>query len=117
MAVDQSTAQMALTRDTGPGGFMERVTAILAFACSTVLSEPGTTPYHQGRAFYAQKVVANPLQAAQVGGPQVVMGVNVVNATTYDAATKTSVCTIEDIDLQSQILTLWNALAGIDTPS
>jgi hypothetical protein len=108
---------MALTRDTGPGGFMERVTAILAFACSTVLSEPGTTPYHQGRAFYAQKVVANPLQAAQVGGPQVVMGVNVVNATTYDAATKTSVCTIEDIDLQSQILTLWNALAGIDTPS
>jgi hypothetical protein len=117
MAVDTSVKQMALTRDTGPGGFMERVQAILAFACSTILSEPGTTPYHQPRAFYAQKVVERPQQAATQAGPQVVMGVNVVNTTTYDEATKTSVCTIADIDLQSQILTLWNALAGIDTPS
>lgn len=96
---------------------MERVQAMLAFACSSVLSEPGTTPYHQPRAFYAQKVVGNPHQAAQVAGPQVVMGVNVVNTTTYDEIEKESVCTIADIDLQSQILTLWNALAGIDTPS
>lgn len=117
MAVDVSTQQMALTRDTGPGGFMERVQAMLAFACATILSEPGTTPYHQPRAFYAQKVVGNPLQAAQVAGPQVVMGVNVVNTTTYDEATQTATCTIADIDLQSQILTLWNSLAGIDTPS
>jgi hypothetical protein len=117
MAVEVSVQQMALTRDTGPGGFMERVQAILAFACSTILGEPGTTPYHQPRAFYAQKVVATPQQAATIAGPQVVMGVNVVNTTTYDEATKTSVCTIADIDLQSQILTLWNSLAGIDTPS
>jgi len=117
MAVDVTTQQMALTRDTGPGGFMERVQAMLAFACPTVLSEAGTTPYHQNRAFYAQKVVSNPQQAATQAGPQVVMGVNVVNATTYDEATKTATCTIADIDLQSQILSLWNALAGIDTPS
>ena len=96
---------------------MERVQAMLAFVTSTVLSEPGTTPYHQSRAFYAQKVVSNPAQAATQAGPQVVMGVNVVAATTYDEATKTATCTIADIDLQSQILTLWNALAGIDTPS
>jgi len=117
MAVETSTKQMALTRDTGPGGFMERVTAVLAFACSTVLAEPGTTPYHQPRAFYAQKVVGNPQQAATQAGPQVVMGVNVVNTTTYDEIKQTSICTIADIDLQSQILTLWNSLAGIDTPS
>ena len=117
MAVPVTTQQMALTRDTGPGGFMERVQATLAFACSTILSEPGGTAYHQGRAFYAQKVVGTPQQAATQAGPQVVMGVNVVNATTYDEATQTSRCTIADIDLQSQILTLWNALAGIDTPS
>jgi len=117
MAVEVSTQQMALTRDTGPGGFMERCTAMMAFVTSTILNEPGTTPYHQPRAFYAQRVVQNPQQASQLGGPQIVMGVNVIAATTYDEATKTSVCTIADIDLQSQILTLWNALAGIDTPS
>lgn len=117
MAVDTTTKQMALTYDTGPGGFMERVTAVMAFACSSVLTEPGSTPYHQSRAFYAQKVVERPQQLAMQAAPQIVMGVNVVNTTTYDEATKTSTCTIADIDLQSQILTLWNALAGLDTPS
>jgi hypothetical protein len=114
---DTSTQQMALTRDTGPGGFMERVTAMLAFCCSTILNEPAATPHHQPRAYYAQRVTQNPAQAAQVAGPQVVMGVNVIAATTYDEATKTSTCSMADIDLQSQILTLWNALAGIDTGS
>lgn len=117
MAVETSVQQMALTRDTLPGGFMERVTAMLAFVTSTILSEPGTTPYHQNRAQYAQKVVSNPQQAATLAGPQVVMGVNIVAATTYDEVTKTSICTAADIDLQSQIVSLWNALAGIDTPS
>jgi len=117
MPVEVSVQQMSLTRDTGPGGFMERVQAMLAFCSSTVLSEPGATPYHAGRAVYAQAVTKNPLQAAAYGGPQIVMGVNVVAATTYDETTKTSTCTIADIDLQSQIMTLWNALAGLDTPS
>lgn len=113
---DTTTQQMALTRDTAPGGFMERVTATMAFACNTILTEPASTPYHQQRALYAQRVVANPSQAAMQGGPQIVMGVNCINATTYHEETKTSVCTIADIDLQSQILTLWNSLAGIDAP-
>jgi len=117
MAVENSVKQMALTRDNGPGGFMERVQAMLAFCCATILSEPGTTAYHQPRAFYAQKVVQNPRQCAELAGPQVVMGVNVVAATTYDEETKTATCTMADIDLQSQILTLWNSLAGIDSPS
>lgn len=117
MAVEVSVQQMALTRDIGPGGFMERVTAMLSFVTSTILSEPGTTPYHQQRAFYAQKVVGNPQQAATLAGPQVVMGVNIVAATTYDEIEKEATCTAADIDLQSQILTLWNSLAGIDTPS
>ena len=82
-----------------------------------MLGEPGTTPYHSGRALYAQKVVSNPRQAAEVGGPQIVMGVNVINTTTYDETEKKSTCAIADIDLQSQILTLWNSLAGLDTPS
>jgi hypothetical protein len=114
--VETSTKQMALTRDTGPGGFMERVQAMLAYVTNTILSEPGTTPYHQSRAAYAQKVVANPSQAASISGPQVVMGINVISTTTYDEETKKSTCTITDIDLQSQIVTLWNSLAGIDAP-
>ena len=117
MPVEVSVQQMALTRDTGPGGFMERVTAILSFAAGTVLSEPGPTPYHQSRAFYAQKVVGSPQQQATQAGPQVVMGVNVINTTAYDETEQKATCSIADIDLQSQILTLWNALAGIDTPS
>ena len=117
MAVETSVKQMALTRDTGPGGFMERVQAMLAFVAGDVLTESGITAYHQGRALYAQRVVQNPPQASQQAGPQVVMGVNVVQATTYDEGTQTAVCTIADIDLQSQIATLWNALAGLDTPS
>jgi hypothetical protein len=115
--VEVSTKQMALTRDTGPGGFMERVQAMLAFVAGTILNESGNTPYHQPRAFYAQRVVNQPQICAQQAGPQVVMGVNIVAATTYDEETKTSTCTAADIDLQSQIVTLWNSLAGIDTPS
>jgi hypothetical protein len=114
---EPSVQQMALTRDTGPGGFMERVQAMLAFVCSTILSEAGSTPYHQQRAFYAQSVVRIPSQAATQAAPQIVMGVNVVSTTVYDEPSKTATCTIADLDLQSQILTLWNSLAGIDTPS
>lgn len=114
---DPSTAQMALTRDTGPGGFMERITAILAYVANATLSESVGTAYHSGRALYAQKVLTNPLQAATAGGPLIVMGINVVSKTTYDPVTKTSVCTAADIELQSQIQSDWNGLAGLDTPS
>jgi hypothetical protein len=114
---DQSTAQMALTRDTGPGGFMERITAVLAYTADAVLRESAATPYHPGRAFYAQRVMQNPLQAAQQGGPLIVMGINISSKTTYDEGTKTSVCTATDLEIQSQVMTDWNGLAGLDTPA
>jgi len=114
MAVEVSVKQMALTRNTE---FMERVQAMMARVSGVVLSEAGSTPYHQPRAFYSQKVISSPASTAATAGPQVVMGVNVVAATTYDEATKTSTNTMADIDLESQITSLWNALAGIDTPS
>jgi hypothetical protein len=114
---DQSTIQMGLTRDTGPGGFMERVTAILAATADSVLSESASTAYHSGRAYYAQRVMQNPQQAGMQGGPLIVMGINVSSKTTYDETTKTSICTASDLELQSQIMTDWNALAGLDTPT
>ena len=115
MAVEVSVKQMALTRDTGPGGFMERCQAMLARQAGEVLdSEAAATPLHSQRALYARKVVDNPPQAASAGGPIIVMGVNVINTTTYDEVAKTSTCTIADLDLQSQIATFWNRLGGID---
>jgi len=117
MAVDQSTMQMALTRSTGPGGFMERVQAVLCYVANAVLSESAATAYHSGRAAYAQRVLQNPPQAAAAAGPLVVMGVNIYTNTTYDETTKESTCTATDIELQSQIQTDWNGLAGLDTPA
>jgi len=92
------------------------VTAILASTAHTVLTEPAGTAYHPGRALYAQKVMQNPSQAATQGGPLIVMGVNIASKTVYDPATKTSTCAAADIEIQSQIMTDWNGLAGLDTP-
>jgi hypothetical protein len=117
MAVENTVAQMALTRDLGPGGFMERVTAVMAYVANATLSESASTAYHSGRALYAQRVLQNPSAAAQAGGPLIVMGVNIVNTTTYDEATKTSTCTATDLEIQSQVQTDWNGLAGLDTPT
>ena len=117
MAVEVSTKQMALTRDLSAGGLMERVQAILTLVARIVLNEAAATAHHQGRAFYAQKVIANPVQAMQTAGPQVVMGVNIIQTTTYDEVTKTATCTATDPALESQIATLWNSLAGLDTPA
>jgi len=117
MAVEQSVAQMALTRDTGPGGFMERLTAVMANVAGSILSEAASTAYHQQRAFYAQKVIADPRQAATQAGPQVVMGPNVIPKTTYDEATQAATCTATDLELQSQVQTFWNSYAAIDAPS
>ena len=105
MAVEDSVKQMALTRDISTGGFMERVQAMLARVAGQVLIESGGTPYHQGRAIYAQRVVQNPQGAATQAGPQVVMGVNIVMTTTYDEETKMSTCTATDPELESQIVT------------
>lgn len=117
MATPVTTKQMGLLVDLGRGSFMERLQATIAQAATSILSEPGSTPFHAGRAAYAQRVVQGPATAATQAGPQVVMGVNVVNTTVIDENTGKSVCSILDIDLQSQVLTLWNALAGLDTPS
>lgn len=117
MAVEISTQQMALTRDTGPGGFMERVQAMLCRVAGVVLTEAGTTPYHSKRAEYAQRVASAPQMYTTQAGPQVVMGVNIIAGTTYNEETKTSTNTSPDIEVESQITTMWNSLAGIDTPS
>jgi len=117
MAVEQSVAQMALTRDVGPGGFMERVTTLMALVAGAVLKESAGEPYHTQRALYAQKVIELPRQRAEQAGPILVMGVNITSTTTYDEATKEAVCTATDTQIQGQIQTMWNTFAGLDTPT
>lgn len=116
MPVPTSVQQMALTRDLGPGGFMERALAILMVVAGKVLTESGQTPYHQGRALYAQRVVANPLVAIQAGAALIVMGDAIVTDTAYDETRHTSECTVSDDKLEDRIAALWNALGGLDTP-
>jgi hypothetical protein len=111
MAAETTTKQMALTRNAG---FMERVVATLDRAATFVLIEPLLTPFHAERAAYAKLVIENPLAKAQQAGPQVVMGVNVIATTTYDETFGVASCSILDIDLEAQINTLFNGLAGID---
>jgi len=111
MAAETTTKQMALTRNVG---FMERVVAMLDRAATLVLVEPLVTPFHLERATYAKQVIQTPIQSATQAGPQIVMGVNVIAATVYDETFAVASCPILDIDLESQINTLFNGLAGID---
>lgn len=109
-----STIQMALTRNTE---FMERHQVLLAKVAGTILSEPGSTPYHQSRAFYAQKVISQPSQTSVQGSPITVMHTNIATYTVYDEPSKTSTTTAPDLNIENSIIELWNVLAGIDTPS
>jgi hypothetical protein len=112
MAVEQSVAQMALTRDTGPGGFMERAQASMVKVAATVLDEaPGA--HYQQRTFYAQHVMQLPRQSTEQAGTAIVMGASIIAKTTYDEQTKSSICTATDSEMDAQILSLWNVLAGI----
>jgi hypothetical protein len=112
MPVEDSVKQMALMKD---GVFCDRLCAMMARVAGQVLTEAASTPHHSGRAAYAQRVTSQPNATATVAGPQIVMGVNIVQTTTYDEGTKTATCTATDPALESQIVTLWNSLAGLDT--
>jgi hypothetical protein len=114
---DQTTIGMALTRDTGPGGYMERQTALLMKEAGDVLKEAVGTPYHAPRAAYAQRVIMQPQMASTAGAPLIVMHTNVLTYTTYDETSKTSTTTAPDGNIEVAIAELWNSLAGIDTPT
>jgi hypothetical protein len=114
MAVEVSVAQMALTRNVE---FMERSQGLIAKVAGTVLSESGGTPYHNNRAQYAQRVISSPYMATQGAAPQIVFHPNISSYTTYDEELKTSTTTAPDVNIENTIIEMWNALAGIDTPS
>lgn len=114
---DPTTIGMALTRDIGPGGYMERQTALMMKEAGDVLKEVAGTPYHAGRAMYAQRVIMNPQMASTAGAPLIVMHTNILTYTTYDETSKTSTTTAADGNIEAAIAELWNSLAGIDAPT
>src|SRR6186997_3156668 len=100
---DPTTIQMALTRDVGPGGYMEPQTALLINVASDVLKEEFGSPYHAPRAAYAQKVIQNVQMASVAAGPLVVMHTNIASYTVYDETAKTSTTTAPDLNIEAAI--------------
>lgn len=117
MATETSTKQAALTRDTAPGGFMERLQMQMVNAAAQILGEAASAQYHGLRAGYCQRIINAPQATAAQAAPVVAMGQYVIQFTIYDEATKTATCTITDNDLLSQLYSLWNTLSGIDQGS
>ena len=111
---ETSTKQAALTRDIGPGGWVERLEMQMVNAASQILGEPLATDHHSMRAAYAQRIINAPEVTAAQASSVVAMGQYVIQFTVYDDTKHTATCTITDGDLLSQLYALWNTLAGID---
>jgi hypothetical protein len=114
MPVENSIKQMALMRD---GVFVDRLIALMSKVAAQVLTEQGMTAHHAARAAYATKVTTQPGATATVAGPQIVMAPQIINQTSYDEGTKVATCNAPDAVIEAEIKTLWNSLAGVDTPS
>jgi hypothetical protein len=117
MAVPVSVKQMALTRDIGPGGFMDRLIVMMPVVAGTVLGEAENIPYHPQRIEFARRVIQIPSGVATQVGPIVVMGETIVNTTVYNEGTKQSTCTATDEQLEAQISAYWNLMAGVGGPA
>lgn len=111
MANDAFT-QQALAADES---FHARVRAALAKVAFEVIGENPSTADHAERAAFAQNTVLQNLQnmAIQIA-PWLVERTNLFAfATSYDFASGHVVTAAGDADIESQLMTDWNVLAGI----
>jgi hypothetical protein len=110
MANDAFT-QQALAADPR---FQKRLVSALTNVAWQVLEEAPATLHHAERATYAHTVNASPSSAAATIAPSFVNRPNVFNfATSYDFTVGGTVTAAGDADLQSQLMTDWNNLAGV----
>jgi hypothetical protein len=112
MAMSESTLQMMLARDPA---FLNRLQYQMLQYATNVKSEATTTPYHPQRTNYATSVIGNAAMMAQQAAGLVVGGPNVKGTVTLEDAGV--VTTVNDAALFSQVSSLWNILAGVDTGS
>jgi hypothetical protein len=103
--------QQALASDRT---FVVRVQNALAKVAWEVLEEDAATLHHAERAAYAQRVNTSPAQTAQQLAPSFVNRPNVFGfETSYSFEVGATVTAAGDPDLESQLHTDWNKLAGV----
>lgn len=113
MANDAFT-QQALADDRR---FQQRLENALGKVAWEVLNEDAATLHHAERANYANRVINQPAQIAQQLASSFVGRPNVFNfATTYDFTVGGVVTASGDADIESQLHTDWNQLAGVIVP-
>ena len=94
--------------------FHRRLQNALTKIAWEVLEEDPSTLYHAERVGYANRVNASPQQTAQQLAPSFVNRPNVFAfATSYDFTVGATVTASGDADIESQLMTDWNKLAGV----
>lgn len=94
--------------------FQGRVRAAVATVAWQVLGEDPATPNHDKRVTYARSVINNLTYAAQTAASWLVERPNLrAFETTYDFAAGAIVTAATDPDIESQIATDWDVLAGV----
>lgn len=79
-----------------------------------VLEEDSAIEHHAQRAAYAQRVINDPANTAIGLAPSFVNRPNIFQfETTYDFAMRSAVTASGDPDIESQVHTDWNLLAGV----
>ena len=103
--------QQALAADAR---FVKRLANALGKVAWEVLNEDPTTVNHVARANYAQRVNQSPYQVAQQLAPSFVNRPNVFQfPTSYDFTVGATVTASGDPDIESQLHTDWDELAGV----
>jgi hypothetical protein len=103
--------QQALAADQR---FQQRLQNALTKVSWEVLDEDVSTPHHTERANYSNRVNQNPFGTAQQLAPSFVNRPNVFGfETSYSFDVGAVVTAAGDPDLESQLHTDWNKLAGV----
>lgn len=114
MANDAYTQQALAAQPS----FRLRLQNALTKHAFVVLQEAGDVANHPQRAAYAQRVQNDPLNVAVSLAPSFVNRPNLINfETSYDFKMREVVTASGDADIESQVATDWNLLAGVILPA
>ena len=110
---NNSASQQCLSEDVT---FRRRVKDALSIVAWEVIEEPEETLFHKQREEYARRIVLTNLEAvASQTVPWLVNRININSFPTfYDFAARATVTAAGDPDIQSQIRSDWNIMAGVE---
>jgi hypothetical protein len=111
MPANDAYTQQALAADPR---FVKRLQSSLTKVAWQVLEEDPSTLHHAERADFAHTVNQNASQAAQALAPSFVNRPNVLNfETSYNFQVGGTVTAAGDPDIESQLMTDWDKMAGV----